>query len=145
VQVTLSNSATQDLQTTWDNATPEYSKKTPGTYVFTGTLKLPDNVFNLNNLTATVNVIVGQDPHQEVSEAVQEAVSATAEAVQEAASTTAEVIQEAGASLLNGINKTFKKYSDPERSSRVLDKAGAGLLNTFEAIKRFFQLFVFIK
>lgn len=56
--VTLSDSTTPSYEVTWDGGSPTYDSTTAGTYVFTGTLTLPDGVFNPGGVTANVNVIV---------------------------------------------------------------------------------------
>ncbi len=58
VQVTLDDTSTTNLAVTWDNGIPVYDANTAGTYLFTGTLTLPDNIINPEGFTATVSVIV---------------------------------------------------------------------------------------
>lgn len=55
---TLSNGSTASLAVTWDGGTPPYDAAASGTYVFTGTLTLPDGIANPSGVTASVNVIV---------------------------------------------------------------------------------------
>jgi hypothetical protein len=58
VQVDLSNGITGSADATWD--TSSYNGSIAGTYTFPGTLSnLPEGAANPNNLTASVNVIVG--------------------------------------------------------------------------------------
>ncbi len=57
VGVTLSDSSTSTLPVVWDGGNPAYDGNTVGTYVFTGTLTLPDGITNSSNLTASVNVV----------------------------------------------------------------------------------------
>lgn len=60
VNITLSNLTTASVAITWNNSSnPSYNGNTAGTYVFTGTLILPQGVTNPNNKMASVNVIVG--------------------------------------------------------------------------------------
>ena len=94
--VTLSDSTTQSLLTVWDNGNPSYDANTAGTYVFSGTLSLPENITNTNNITASANVIIAPQPVQ-VETPVSDAVSETSE-----------VIQNAAAGLMNGIVNFFK-------------------------------------
>ncbi|MBN2980357.1 Ig-like domain-containing protein [Cohnella algarum] len=67
VEVTLSNGDTANAGVTWDGGSPAYNGNVAGTYVFTGTLTLPEGVSNPNGLTAKVNVIVGAAPVESVS------------------------------------------------------------------------------
>jgi hypothetical protein len=60
VAVTLSDGTTPSLPVTWSATNPGTPGFAPsGTYAFTGTLTLPTGVTNPNNLTASLNVIVG--------------------------------------------------------------------------------------
>jgi len=61
VTTTLSDNTTQDLSITWDNGTPTYNPNVAGTYVFSGTLTLANNIINNNNLEPKVNVIVAEN------------------------------------------------------------------------------------
>ena len=60
VTVNLSNSTTTSAAITWDGGTPVYDPDTAGTYSFSGTLSLPSDVFNPENIKATVDVIVSE-------------------------------------------------------------------------------------
>ncbi len=82
ITATMSDGTTQSIPLTWDGGTPAYDPNTAGTYVFAGTLTLPDNTTNTNNIKASANVIV---------------------AVQSANPSTDDVTQNSGASLLNSI------------------------------------------
>ncbi|MBB6633472.1 DUF4073 domain-containing protein [Cohnella thailandensis] len=62
VNVSLSNGDEETVSVAWDSGTPDYSGNVSGTYVFKGTLILPDGVTNPAGLQATVNVIVGKQP-----------------------------------------------------------------------------------
>ncbi|MCB8818799.1 Ig-like domain-containing protein, partial [Desulfosporosinus shakirovi] len=53
------NGSTTSAAISWDGGTPAYDGNTSGTYKFTGTLILPNGVYNPNSYNATVNVIVG--------------------------------------------------------------------------------------
>jgi hypothetical protein len=121
VSAVMSDESTKDVTVTWDGGIPEYDRKTSGTYVFAGTLTLPENTTNTNNLNTTVNVIVGEksedaisvieDTVSATSDVIQETVSvateAVAEVVQETVSTASDavvdVVQETAASLSNGM------------------------------------------
>ncbi|CAG7650793.1 hypothetical protein PAESOLCIP111_06177 [Paenibacillus solanacearum] len=48
---------------TWDQGTPEYDPRTPGTYSFKGQLTIPNGKHNKGEREATVNVIVGDPSH----------------------------------------------------------------------------------
>jgi|GEM_PF-6351061 len=61
VNVTLSNGETKTTAVTWNGGTPAYNGSQPGTYVFAGTLTVPEGSSNSDGLTASVSVIVG-DP-----------------------------------------------------------------------------------
>ncbi|WP_270567940.1 Ig-like domain-containing protein, partial [Clostridium beijerinckii] len=58
IDVNLSNSTTTSAAVTWDNGNPEYDGDTEGTYVFTGTLTLPEGVTNPSDLKAIMSVNV---------------------------------------------------------------------------------------
>ncbi|WP_271808371.1 Ig-like domain-containing protein [Clostridium beijerinckii] len=58
IDVTLSDSTTTSAAVTWDNGNPEYNGDTEGTYVFTGTLTLPEGVTNPSDLKAIMSVNV---------------------------------------------------------------------------------------
>jgi alpha-tubulin suppressor-like RCC1 family protein len=58
VQVKMSDGSLPSVEVTWDGGSPAYDGNTAGSYVFTGTLTMPDGVTNPNNLTASVTVIV---------------------------------------------------------------------------------------
>jgi uncharacterized protein YjdB len=58
VNVTESNGDTVAVNVTWSGGTPAYDNSTAGTYVFTGTLVMPNGVTNPNNVTAALNVKV---------------------------------------------------------------------------------------
>ncbi|QHI71783.1 S-layer homology domain-containing protein [Aminipila terrae] len=58
VTLTLSNSTTTNSAVTWDGGTPTYDGNTGGTYVFSGTVAISENLSNPSNLKARVNVIV---------------------------------------------------------------------------------------
>jgi hypothetical protein len=65
IDATLSDISTQSITITWDNGMPTYDGNTSGTYVFSGTLTLPENITNTNNFNVNVNVTVGQQPVEE--------------------------------------------------------------------------------
>ena len=58
VTVTYKESSGSSLPVTWDAGTPSYDGDIAGTYVFVGTLTLPDGVINPDAITASVTVIV---------------------------------------------------------------------------------------
>ncbi|GAB6179378.1 hypothetical protein JCM14036_06970 [Desulfotomaculum defluvii] len=58
VEVTLSNNTTRNLSVSWNQGVPAYDGNKVGTYMFTGTLDLPTEIVNTNNLKAEVKVIV---------------------------------------------------------------------------------------
>lgn len=60
VMAVLSDGTKPVLTVSWDNGTPAYDGSTPGTYIFSGTLTLPQGVTNPGNLNATVKVIVAE-------------------------------------------------------------------------------------
>lgn len=62
VTLNLSNSTTSGSAVTWDGGTPVYNGDTAGTYAFSGTVGLSENVSNPNNVKAAVNVVVGAAP-----------------------------------------------------------------------------------
>ncbi len=128
VSVTISDDTTQDSEITWDDGTPEYDKKTSGTYVFSGDLTSPQDVINADKIKATVNVIVGEDPSEVVSQAVEDTVEAVAEAIPEIV----EAIQEAGASLLNatkGFGSWISSVTGSLLNASIFQKFGASLVN----------------
>lgn len=62
VNITVNNSTISSAAVTWDNGNPDYNSGSAGTYVFTGTLALPQGVVNPSNKKASVNVIVQEAP-----------------------------------------------------------------------------------
>ena len=101
VIATMSDSSTQNIAVTWDNGTPTYDPNTAGTYIFSGTLTLSDNVTNTNNLTASVNVIVL-------------AQAGSTDLLQTTTpSTGGDIIQNATSSLLNGVGNFFNFIFSP--------------------------------
>jgi hypothetical protein len=58
IEVTLDDGSKVSVDFDWDGGTPDYNGNQAGTYTFTGTLTLPENVTNKQNLTASVKVIV---------------------------------------------------------------------------------------
>ncbi len=89
VTATMSDSSTQSIAVTWDGGTPTYDSSTAGTYVFSGTLTLPNNITNTNNLTASVNVVVADQ-----SNSLEQTTSP---------STSEVIIQDVASSLLNSM------------------------------------------
>ncbi|PRX62977.1 putative repeat protein (TIGR02543 family) [Cohnella sp. SGD-V74] len=61
VNVTLSNGETKTTAVTWNGGAPAYDGSQPGTYVFAGTLTVPEGSTNPDGITASVRVIVS-DP-----------------------------------------------------------------------------------
>ncbi|OPJ58530.1 Ig-like domain-containing protein [Clostridium chromiireducens] len=60
VNVTLSDGTTISVTVTWDKQSSNYNGYANGTYTFTGTLNLPTDVSNSNNLSVYLKVIVQQ-------------------------------------------------------------------------------------
>ncbi|MCX7711164.1 MAG: Ig-like domain-containing protein [Clostridia bacterium] len=60
VDILLNNNTDTSVPVVWDNGTPIYDGSKAGEYVFSGTLTLPQNIANPNNLKATIKVIVAQ-------------------------------------------------------------------------------------
>ncbi|MDG0808497.1 Ig-like domain-containing protein [Cohnella rhizosphaerae] len=58
VDVTLSSGDTKSAMVSWNAGTPAYDKTKPGTYAFVGTLTAPAGSTNLDDKTASINVIV---------------------------------------------------------------------------------------
>ncbi|GAU76799.1 Ig-like domain-containing protein [Fusibacter sp. 3D3] len=60
VSINLSNStpSTTSAAVVWDGGTPAYDGNTAGTYTFSGALSLGHDVYNPNNLKASVSVVV---------------------------------------------------------------------------------------
>ncbi|MFC3799510.1 Ig-like domain-containing protein [Cohnella sp. GCM10012308] len=58
VDVTLSSGESKSASVTWNGGTPAYDGTKPGTYTFVGTLTAPTGSTNLNDKTASINVIV---------------------------------------------------------------------------------------
>lgn len=96
ITATMSDSTTQSVTVTWDSGTPAYDGNTPGTYVFSGTLTLPDNITNTNNVKASVNIIVAAQPAP-----VEQQPSSVENIIQNVN----DAVQNAGASLLNSVGK----------------------------------------
>ena len=105
VTATMSDNTTQSISVTWDGGTPAYDGNTADTYVFSGTLTLPSNTTNTNNLKASVNVTV----------AVQSAPSETpaSDLLQTTSPSMGDILQQAASSLLNGVNNFFNFISSP--------------------------------
>ncbi|WP_372631955.1 Ig-like domain-containing protein [Cohnella sp.] len=61
VNVTLSNGETKTTAVTWNGGTPAYNGSQPGTYVFAGTLTVPEGSSNPDGITASITVVV-EDP-----------------------------------------------------------------------------------
>jgi sugar lactone lactonase YvrE len=62
ISLNLSNSTTSSTAVTWNSGTPVYNGNTSGTYAFSGTFSVSENVSNPNNVKAAVNVVVGEAP-----------------------------------------------------------------------------------
>ncbi len=58
VEVTMTDDTTDNVDVIWNAGTPMYDGGTAGTYVFSGTLVMPDGVLNVNGLKASVSVVV---------------------------------------------------------------------------------------
>ncbi len=58
VTLVLDDESEVEADVTWDQGESEYNGYKAGTYTFTGTITLPENVTNPKNLKATVNVVV---------------------------------------------------------------------------------------
>lgn len=56
--VRLSDNSTKSLEVSWDNGTPDYNGDKVGTYEFSGTLALIDDIKNTDGLKAKVSVTV---------------------------------------------------------------------------------------
>lgn len=76
VTITLSDDSTIDVEVSWDIESANYDGNVTGTYTFYGTISLPENINNPDNLIASVNVIVPEDPQIAIVEAAEEAVAA---------------------------------------------------------------------
>lgn len=104
ITTTLSDASTQNITVAWDNGTPTYDANTAGTYVFSGTLTLPDNITNTNNLTASVNVTILAQSATPPDNSLLQTTSP---------STGSDIIQQTTAGLLNGINNFFNFIFSP--------------------------------
>ena len=61
VDVTLGDSSVISIPVIWSGTSdPIYNGNEDGTYVFSASLVLPNDVINTTNLIANVNVVVGQ-------------------------------------------------------------------------------------
>jgi len=58
--ITLTNGDVRDVPVTWNEGDPTFEGETPGTYAFTGTFELPDDLENPANLTTHMNVMVNK-------------------------------------------------------------------------------------
>jgi len=97
ITATLSDSTTQDLAVTWDSGTPAYDGNTAGAYVFSGSLTLLDNITNTNDIKASVNVIVPEQPQAQPEEP----------------DPILDVLEEAAAGLLNSIGEFINFILSP--------------------------------
>jgi FOG: WD40-like repeat len=62
VNITLSDNTTISAAVTWDNnSTPTYNSSAAATYTFTGTITTPAGIVNLNNIKASVKVVVAPE------------------------------------------------------------------------------------
>jgi hypothetical protein len=61
VAVQLNNGNSIDASIIWDGGTPAYDANISGTYVFKGSINLPEGVSNPDNLKATVNVVIAKN------------------------------------------------------------------------------------
>lgn len=59
VNITLSDLTTTSAAVTWDSGNPVYNGNSAGAYSFRGILELPKYITNLNNLQASIDVVVG--------------------------------------------------------------------------------------
>jgi len=109
--------STQGLLVTWDSGTPAYNANTSGTYVFAGTLNnLSEGVSNPDDIKASVNVIVGEEPVvEEVQEDQEEEIETIEEQPQEESLPILEILepvgdllQDATAGLLNSMLEFMK-------------------------------------
>ena len=57
-QIVLADITTETAEVNWDDGTPRYNGNAAGTYIFKGTLVLPDYVINPGRLQAEVRVMV---------------------------------------------------------------------------------------
>lgn len=71
IGVTMTNNVQKTADITWD--TSAYNGNTAGTYVLNGTLS-GDGIVNINNLTASVKVIVGAAPRSELQKYIDDEV-----------------------------------------------------------------------
>ena len=69
VITTLNNGSELEVEITWDQGTPEYDGNIADTYVFMGSLELPEGLLNPDGLKAKINVIVlgNHDDNPEVA------------------------------------------------------------------------------
>src|SRR5699024_8569320 len=58
--ITLTNGDVRDVPVTWNEGDPKFEGETPGTYAFTGTFELPDDLENPADLTPHMNVMVNK-------------------------------------------------------------------------------------
>ncbi|MEN6460392.1 MAG: CFI-box-CTERM domain-containing protein, partial [Syntrophomonas sp.] len=68
VTINLSDGSSPSAAVNWDGGTPAYNGNAAGTYVFRGTLTLPDGVINPDNIIATINVNVASNAAPTVSD-----------------------------------------------------------------------------
>lgn len=62
VEITFNDDTKAAVAVTWDGGTPAYDGNQAGTYVFSGTLDIPEGVNNPDNIQAIVRVIVKAGP-----------------------------------------------------------------------------------
>src|SRR5699024_3874557 len=58
VEVELDDGSKRQFDGDWDNGDPVYDENTPGEYAFTGSLNLPNEISNKDDLQAVVNVVL---------------------------------------------------------------------------------------
>ncbi len=63
VNLVQSTPSTTSAAVTWDGGTPTYDGNVAGTYTFSGTLILGNNISNPEGTKASVNVVVEENPH----------------------------------------------------------------------------------
>lgn len=125
VSVDLSNSSTTSAAVVWDHGNPEYNGNTEGIYTFTGSLKLSDGVTNENELSAKVNVIVGQTNTKSISAKI-DGTTRVGDTL------TAQLIDANGNKFTTSSAVTFDWYRLNDSNSEFSNKIGTG--NTYQLI-----------
>lgn len=123
VGIILNNQTTTSVAVTWDNGDPEYNGNLAGTYIFAGTLTMPNGITNPSDLTATVKVIVEAAGNQPTTSAAVTAV--TIEGTTKVGQTlTGQLIDENGSKFTTSAAVTYEWYRLDKSNSDFVNKIG---------------------